>query len=105
MDFKLFFIRNNILNLHYKYISRQSYKNNNDKYIDNFCQSNKIKKVKLDKIKNKNIKIFNSLFFCIIFILLNPSNSNLKISLQIKKTNTPEPILFTKNVGIPSTIK
>ena len=82
--------------------------NNNDnlkKHNNKNSLSYKIRNVKLDirKISNKNI--FNLLFYFIIFILLNLSNSNFQIYIEISNTNDFRPILYTKNIGNATNIK
>ena len=105
MDFEIFIVEKNILNIHYAYILKQFYRNNNDKYKDNVFKTNKIKEDKYDEFKYKNNKIFNLLYFFIIFLLLNPSLSNLKIYLQIEESSIFEPIIYKKYIGDLTNIK
>ena len=95
----------NILNIHYAYILKQFCGINNDKYTNNALKPNKIIMDKYDKIKYKSTKIFNLLYFCVFFILLNPSLSNLKINILINENSIFEPIIYTKYITVPFDIK
>ena len=82
--------------------------NNNDnikKHNNRNSLSYKIRNVKLDIRKISNKSIFNLLFYFIIFILLNLSNSNFQIYIEISNTNDFRRILYTKNIGNAANIK
>ena len=114
---KLVFENNHFLNSIYSQDSKQptndnsssiNNPNNNDnlkKHNNKNSLSYKIRNVKLDIRKISNKSIFNLLFCFIIFILLNLSNSNFQIYIEISNTNDFRPILYTKNIGNATNIK
>ena len=69
MDFKLFLVMKNILNIHYAYILKQFCGINNDKYTNNALKPNKIIMDKYDKIKNTKVPKY-SIYYIFVYFLL-----------------------------------
>ena len=112
------FENNHILNSIYSQDLKQFIKNDSSSSINNQNNNGNLKKnknknyllykirnVKNDKWKTSNKYIINLLFYFIIFILLNLSNSNFQIYIEISNTNDFRRILYTKNIGNAANIK